>query len=45
MEEGLATYKEYIDYIFPEETQTNINLGILEAAYKWKKQRVAFKEN
>lgn len=34
-------YQEYIDYLFPEETQTT-NLKILEAAYKWnarKKQK------
>lgn len=30
--------EEYIDYLFPEETQTT-NLKILEAAYKWKKQK------
>ncbi|KAL0447810.1 UNVERIFIED_CONTAM: Pre-splicing factor clf1 [Sesamum latifolium] len=33
-------YEEYIDYLFPEETQTT-NLKILEAAYKWKKQKIA----
>ena len=33
-------YEEYIDYMFPEETQTT-NLKILEAAYKWKKQKVS----
>ncbi|KAF4375938.1 hypothetical protein F8388_010075, partial [Cannabis sativa] len=39
-EDGPAGYEEYIDYIFPEETQTT-NLKILEAAYKWKKQKVS----
>ncbi|XAR55117.1 hypothetical protein NMG60_11030515 [Bertholletia excelsa] len=38
-EDGPAGYEEYIDYLFPEETQTT-NLKILEAAYKWKKQKV-----
>ena len=33
-------YEEYIDYMFPEETQAT-NLKILEAAYKWKKQKVS----
>lgn len=32
-------YEEYIDYLFPEEAQTT-NLKILEAAYKWKKQKI-----
>ncbi|XP_052209350.1 uncharacterized protein LOC127812868 [Diospyros lotus] len=39
-EDGPTEYEEYIDYLFPEETQTT-NLKILEAAYKWKKQKVA----
>ncbi|KAJ8768559.1 hypothetical protein K2173_022669 [Erythroxylum novogranatense] len=39
-EDGLAGYEEYIDYIFPEETQAP-NLKILEAAYKWKKQKLS----
>ncbi|PSS04236.1 Crooked neck-like protein [Actinidia chinensis var. chinensis] len=39
-EDGPAGYEEYIDYMFPEETQTT-NLKILEAAYKWKKQKVS----
>ncbi|KAF7150540.1 hypothetical protein RHSIM_Rhsim02G0241000 [Rhododendron simsii] len=38
-EDGPPGYQEYIDYLFPEETQTT-NLKILEAAYKWKKQKV-----
>ncbi|KAI4372116.1 hypothetical protein MLD38_010392 [Melastoma candidum] len=37
-EDGPAGFEEYIDYLFPEETQTT-NLKILEAAYKWKKQK------
>ncbi|PIN22385.1 Cell cycle control protein (crooked neck) [Handroanthus impetiginosus] len=39
-EDGPAGYEDYIDYLFPEETQTT-NLKILEAAYKWKKQKIA----
>ncbi|XP_019166045.1 PREDICTED: crooked neck-like protein 1 [Ipomoea nil] len=39
-EDGPAGYEEYIDYLFPEETQTT-NLKILEAAYKWKKQKIS----
>ncbi|KAM3361450.1 hypothetical protein P3S68_016304 [Capsicum galapagoense] len=44
MEDGPSMYEEYIDYLFPEETQST-NLKILEAAYKWKKQRVASEED
>ncbi|WZZ65984.1 hypothetical protein YC2023_077354 [Brassica napus] len=36
-------YEEYIDYLYPEESQTT-NLKILEAAYKWKKQKLATSE-
>ena len=36
-------YEEYIDYLYPEESQTT-NLKILEAAYKWKKQKLASSE-
>ncbi|KAB1199460.1 Crooked neck-like protein 1 [Morella rubra] len=43
-EEGPAGYEEYIDYLFPEETQTT-NLKILEAAYKWKKQKLSSDED
>ncbi|WCJ36635.1 Pre-mRNA-splicing factor CLF1 [Euphorbia peplus] len=39
-EDGLAGLEEYIDYIFPEETKAP-NLKILEAAYKWKKQKLS----
>ncbi|CAA6661039.1 unnamed protein product [Spirodela intermedia] len=35
---GQAGYEEYIDYIFPDE-EVATKLKILEAAYKWKKQR------
>ncbi|KAL2544299.1 crooked neck protein [Forsythia ovata] len=42
-EDGPAGYEEYIDYLFPEETQTT-NLKILEAAYKWKKQKIVSDE-
>jgi crooked neck len=38
-EDGETEYEEYIDYFFPEESQT-MNLKILEAAHKWKKQKV-----
>lgn len=43
-EDGPAGFEEYFDYLFPEETQTT-NLKILEAAYKWKKQKVAGDED
>lgn len=36
----ICRYEEYIDYLFPEETQTT-NLKILEAAYRWKKQKTS----
>ncbi|GFP82521.1 crooked neck-like protein 1 [Phtheirospermum japonicum] len=39
-EDGPTGYEEYIDYLFPEETQT-ANLKILEAAYNWKRQKIA----
>lgn len=39
-DDGPAGYEEYIDYIFPEETQAP-NMKILEAAYKWKKQKTS----
>jgi crooked neck len=42
--ECLNRYEEYIDYLYPEESQTT-NLKILEAAYKWKKQKVAASED
>lgn len=35
-----AGYEEYYDYIFPEESAMAPNLKILEAAYKWKKQKL-----
>ncbi|BAF17011.1 uncharacterized protein [Oryza sativa Japonica Group] len=34
-----VAYEEYIDYIFPDEVALAPNLKILEAAYKWKKQK------
>ncbi|KAM1850996.1 hypothetical protein ACFX13_015114 [Malus domestica] len=43
-EDGPAGYEEYIDYMFPEEAQTT-NLKILEAAYKWKRQKVSSDED
>ncbi|XP_022573902.2 crooked neck-like protein 1 [Brassica napus] len=42
-EDGSTEYEEYIDYLYPEESQTT-NLKILEAAYKWKKQKLATSE-
>lgn len=43
-DDGPAGYEEYIDYLFPEETQAP-NLKILEAAYKWKKQKISTDED
>ncbi|WZZ35965.1 hypothetical protein YC2023_019366 [Brassica napus] len=40
---AISQYEEYIDYLYPEESQTT-NLKILEAAYKWKKQKLAASE-
>ncbi|CAH8388447.1 unnamed protein product [Eruca vesicaria subsp. sativa] len=37
-EDGSTEYQEYIDYLFPDESQTT-NLKILEAAHRWKKQK------
>ncbi|KAJ4720246.1 Crooked neck-like protein 1 [Melia azedarach] len=34
-----AAYEEYIDYLFPEGQPQTTNFKILEAAYRWKKQR------
>uniref|UniRef100_A0A0A9E6I9 Crooked neck protein n=1 Tax=Arundo donax TaxID=35708 RepID=A0A0A9E6I9_ARUDO len=33
-------YKEFIDYIFPEEIALAPNLKIVEAAYRWKRQKM-----
>jgi hypothetical protein len=41
----LCRFEEYTDYIFPEESGMAPNLKILEAAYKWKKQKVGFDED
>ncbi|KAL5727880.1 Crooked neck-like protein 1 [Ranunculus cassubicifolius] len=38
-DDGPSGYQEYYDYIFPEESAAP-NLKILEAAYKWKKQKL-----
>lgn len=43
-DDGVVGFEEYIDYMFPEETQTT-NLKILDAAYKWKKQRVSTEDD
>ena len=32
--------EEYYDYVFPEEASAAPNLKLLEAAHKWKRQRV-----
>jgi len=37
--ECFGRYEEYTDYLFPEESETT-SLKILEAAHKWKKQKV-----
>jgi hypothetical protein len=34
-----CSFEEYTDYIFPDETGMAPNLKILEAAYKWKRQK------
>uniref|UniRef100_A0A8I6XRK5 Pre-mRNA-splicing factor Syf1/CRNKL1-like C-terminal HAT-repeats domain-containing protein n=1 Tax=Hordeum vulgare subsp. vulgare TaxID=112509 RepID=A0A8I6XRK5_HORVV len=34
-----VAYEEYVDYIFPDEVTLASSLKILEAAYKWKKQK------
>ncbi|XP_010480505.1 PREDICTED: crooked neck-like protein 1 [Camelina sativa] len=39
-EDGSTEYEEYLDCVFPEESQTN-NLKIIEAACTWKKQKLA----
>ncbi|KAH0900250.1 hypothetical protein HID58_049818 [Brassica napus] len=38
-EDGSVEYVEYTDYLFPEELEAS-NLKILEAAIRWKKQKV-----
>eukprot|EP00898_Chlorokybus_atmophyticus_P002064 jgi/Chlat1/2859/Chrsp194S00790 len=39
-EDGIAAgYEEFYDYIFPEEAGAAPNLKILEAAYRWKRQK------
>ncbi|XP_022562406.1 crooked neck-like protein 1 [Brassica napus] len=38
-EDGSVEYVEYTDYLFPEELKAS-NLKILEAAIRWKKQKV-----
>ncbi|CAI7747672.1 unnamed protein product [Closterium sp. NIES-53] len=35
-----AGFEEYYDYIFPDEVANQPNLKILEAAYKWKRQKL-----
>ncbi|URD98738.1 HAT (Half-A-TPR) repeat [Musa troglodytarum] len=35
-----AGFEEYIDYIFPDEVAMAPNLKIMEAAYKWKRQKL-----
>ncbi|KAJ4974527.1 hypothetical protein NE237_007701 [Protea cynaroides] len=43
-EDGPAGFEEYYDYVFPEETQAP-TLKILEAAYKWKRQKVGLEDD
>ncbi|KAK4759983.1 hypothetical protein SAY87_023114 [Trapa incisa] len=43
-DDGPAGYEEYIDYLFPEETQAP-TMKILEAAYKWKKQKHGYQNS
>ncbi|GJM99223.1 hypothetical protein PR202_ga16305 [Eleusine coracana subsp. coracana] len=39
-EDGSAVaYDEFVDYIFPEEISLDPNLKIIEAAYRWKRQK------
>ncbi|XP_068667558.1 uncharacterized protein [Aristolochia californica] len=40
-----AGYEEYFDYIFPDEASGAPALKILEAAYKWKKQKTDLTED
>jgi len=40
-----AGMEEYYDYIFPEEDSNAPNLKILEAAYKWKRQKMEASED
>ncbi|EFJ15431.1 hypothetical protein SELMODRAFT_442275 [Selaginella moellendorffii] len=40
-----AGQEEFYDYIFPDETSMAPNLKILEAAYKWKKQKTTIEDN
>ncbi|KAG6520037.1 crooked neck-like protein 1 [Zingiber officinale] len=35
-----AAFEEYIDYIFPDDVALAPNMKLLEAAYKWKKQKI-----
>ncbi len=40
LEDGTsAGMEEYYDYIFPEEEESAPKLKILEAAYRWKRQK------
>lgn len=40
VEKGKAVYEEYIDYLFLEELQTS-KTNLIQAAYAWKKQKIA----
>ena len=40
----LCRFEEYYDYIFPDEAANQPNLKILEAAYRWKRQKVVDEE-
>ena len=40
-EDGMeAGMEEYLDYIFPDEAAADPNLRLLEAAQRWKRQKV-----
>ncbi|QCE11215.1 crooked neck [Vigna unguiculata] len=41
IEDGSTRIEEFVNILFPEESQTT-NLNILEATYKWKKQKLSF---
>lgn len=38
-------FEEYFDYIFPDESGSGPNLKILEAAYRWKRQKQSAAED
>merc|ERR1719502_2022869 len=40
-EDGNDAYEEYMDYVFPDDTEKQQNLKILEMAHMWKKRKIA----